>query len=256
MSYDSFGVDFQYDICVLGTESSGKTGLVINYVHDEYIPLYDTSEELYTKIIRKGGTYTEISILDCEHRDDTYSRSRRNQLLNCAGFILAYSITNSESFNELEDTIDRIREVRQIVPPIVVVGLDSDLEQERQVSYKEGESFANEIGAIKFVEASAKWNSEIDEVFEPLVSRLGRKGRRMLAYIVPPSRSPLKSPTLSLQEVDTEDTAAPAIPVESVKQQSVKSVKLPTNTQSETRKAQVEITQEERKAQSSCCVIV
>ncbi|XP_072014429.1 uncharacterized protein [Amphiura filiformis] len=53
-----------------------------------------------------------------------------------------------------------------------IVGNKSDLQQEREVSRQEVESFASATGAI-FVETSAKTGDNIDDIFEEIARRVG-----------------------------------------------------------------------------------
>ena len=52
------------------------------------------------------------------------------------------------------------------MPPIVVVGNKCDLENERNVTYEEGQELTKRLGETAvFLEASAKTNINVDEVF-------------------------------------------------------------------------------------------
>lgn len=164
-------VNQDYDICVLGAEGSGKSAFIMQYIYHRFMPDTDSQlEEIHTKVIRNGSNYNEITILDaCSHQDN-YASSRKRQLLNNSGMIFAYSITSVETFYAIQDLYERVSEYREDMPPVVVVGLKSDLESERIVSCEEGEAFANSIGAIGFFECTAALRVNVDEAFNPLVS--------------------------------------------------------------------------------------
>jgi GTPase SAR1 family protein len=74
--------------------------------------------------------------------------------------------------------LDEIK--RNAVPTIVIllVGNKCDLETEREVSYEEGEEFAQKNGLI-YVEASAKTSQNVEEAFKSsarAIYRLIKKG--------------------------------------------------------------------------------
>ena len=51
------------------------------------------------------------------------------------------------------------------MPPVVVVGNKCDLENERNVTYEEGQELTKKLGeTVFFFEASAKNNINVDEV--------------------------------------------------------------------------------------------
>ena len=72
--------------------------------------------------------------------------------------ILVYDITRKESFESLKSWVDKVNEIGD-KPIFAVVGNKLDLYQNRQVDKKEGENYANEIGAL-FCLTSAKNNIE------------------------------------------------------------------------------------------------
>lgn len=55
-----------------------------------------------------------------------------------------------------------------------MVGNKTDLETERKVTFEEGKAFADSLG-IKFVECSAKSNTNLDEVFMTLAENIKAK---------------------------------------------------------------------------------
>lgn len=163
-------VNQEYDICVLGPEGSGKSAVIMHYIYHRFIPDTDSElEGLYTKVIRDGSSYNEITILDTGSRLDNYASSRKKQLANSSAMMFAYSITDENSFYSIQDTFERVNRHRDTMPPCVLMGLKADMEEERKVSYEEGEAFAQEIGALEYFECSAALGVNIDEAFQPLV---------------------------------------------------------------------------------------
>lgn len=205
-SYDT--VNGEYDICVLGAEGSGKSAFIMQFIYNRFFGDTDSKlEDLYTKVVRTEGSYHEITILDTNSQQDIYASSRKKQLMNNQVMMFAYSIADDSSFYAIQDLYERISEFRGSMPPIMVVALKSDLEDERKVSYEEGKSFAESINAIGFLECSAALAVNVEEAFKPLVDLI-------LAIKNKPSVSDSKSFDVtsmqSLKEVLSSPSPTPA----------------------------------------------
>jgi GTPase KRas protein len=98
------------------------------------------------------------------------------------GFLLVYSVTDRNSFQELEsfvDTIQWVKETEQVKKvPIVLVGNKCDLVGLRQVPTEEGESYANKL-EVKFLECSAFTRQNVESAFFELV-RIIRQTRTVV----------------------------------------------------------------------------
>ena len=108
------------------------------------------------------------------------------------GFLLVYSITSRNSFEEISTFHQQILRVKdQDTFPVIVVANKCDLEYERQVgmngmfrsffttslpynneqSFQEGRDLAKHFGC-KFIETSAKQRINVDEAFSNLVREI------------------------------------------------------------------------------------
>ena len=61
----------------------------------------------------------------------------------------------------------------------LLVGNKVDLDKERKVSFEEGQALANKIGAVRFMETSAKTNLNVEEMFRELTMSICVKGGYM-----------------------------------------------------------------------------
>lgn len=81
--------------------------------------------------------------------------------------ILAYDITDSNSFNQLSVYVENLRSTQESAL-VVIVGTKYDLVEEnpemRQVSVSEARQFAESLNAA-FFETSARSNINVEEVF-------------------------------------------------------------------------------------------
>jgi GTPase KRas protein len=97
------------------------------------------------------------------------------------GFLLVYSITSRQSFEEITTFQQQILRVKdKDYFPMVVVGNKCDLEGEREVSRQEGEALAKSFGC-KFIETSAKSRINVDKAFFDIVREI-RRYNQMQGY--------------------------------------------------------------------------
>jgi len=100
----------------------------------------------------------------------------------CQAFVLVYSITSRSSFDDLtvsRDQIFRVKDTEKL--PMVLVGNNCELEDDRVVTKEQGSSLALEWG-IPFFEASAKKSINVDEVFLELAREIIRNDKRIEKY--------------------------------------------------------------------------
>lgn len=116
------------------------------------------------------------------------------------GFLLVYSITDRQSFEEIMTFQQQILRVKdKDYFPMIVVGNKCDLDGERQVSTQgtliftlhtkhatltdssEGQNLARQFGC-KFIETSAKSRINVDNAFYDIVREIRRYNKEMSSY--------------------------------------------------------------------------
>jgi Ras-related protein Rab-1A len=85
--------------------------------------------------------------------------------------IILYDITEQTSFDHINNWMIEIDKFAKQGVLRIIVGNKKDLESKRQVSTKDAESLADKYG-IKFMEVSAKDNTNIEALFLDIVKRL------------------------------------------------------------------------------------
>lgn len=119
-----------------------------------------------------------LDVLDTAGQEE-YSAMREQYMRTGEGFLLVYSITSKQSFEEIMTFQQQILRVKdKDYFPIIVVGNKCDLEGEREVSRQEGESLAKSFGC-RFIETSAKSRINVDNAFYNLVREIRRYNREM-----------------------------------------------------------------------------
>ncbi|EGW31617.1 uncharacterized protein SPAPADRAFT_67657 [Spathaspora passalidarum NRRL Y-27907] len=178
----------KYDICVLGQDHSGKSALILHYLYHTYIEDADTSmEQIYTKSIRHKNRHYDITILDSHYAGDMYSNSQKMQIMNTSTVVLVYSTENLDSFLSVQDCVSLLATLTTDLPAIAVIGTTVDNEFGRQVSYEDGQNFANSVQAISFHECSIVSGQGIQEAFETVVDKVVRKKASDSALVTPAS---------------------------------------------------------------------
>ncbi|OCL06398.1 ras-like protein 3 [Glonium stellatum] len=155
--------------------NTGKSQLSIQFIQSHFVDEYDpTIEESYRKQVVIDDQVALLDILDTAGQEE-YSAMREQYMRTSEGFLLVYSITSRQSFEE----------IAMDYWPIILVGNKCHLENERQVSKKEGQRLASSFGC-PFMEVSGRMRINIDEAFFEIVREIRR------FYELPP-----KAPTAS-----------------------------------------------------------
>ena len=136
-----------YKIVVLGGGSVGKSALTVRLVSNHFLAVYDpTVEESYRTQTTIDGEPAVLEIIDTAGQEE-YNAIKDAHIVKGQGFLLVFSLTSRQSFDELEDIHARIYHLKEKDPckddiPIVIAGNKCDLEAERCVALTEGEDLA------------------------------------------------------------------------------------------------------------------
>lgn len=165
-----------YKIVVLGAGGVGKSAITVQYVQDIFIESYDpTIEDSYCKKVVLDGRHCTMEILDTAGVEQ-FTAMRELYIRNGEGFVLVYSVNSESSLRELQELrqqVCRIKDNNNV--PMVLVGNKCDLENERQVQPRDGVALANQWGKVPFYETSAKFKTNIDQVFQDLLRQIIRR---------------------------------------------------------------------------------
>ncbi|KAI4096883.1 MAG: hypothetical protein LQ344_000683 [Seirophora lacunosa] len=122
-----------------------------------------------------------LDVLDTAGQEE-YSAMREQYMRTGEGFLLVYSITSRQSFEEILTFQQQILRVKdRDYFPIIIVGNKCDLDAERQVSRKEGEDLARSFGCA-FIETSAKSRINVENAFYNIVREIRRYNKEMSSY--------------------------------------------------------------------------
>lgn len=174
-----------YRVVVMGAARVGKTCIVSQFLHDQYLTDYhETVEELHRGEFVMDGTRIILDILDTSGAYQ-FPAMRKLAISTSDAFVLVFSVDCEKSFEEMKAMRDQILEERETCDlPIVIVGNKSDVEVKTRIIEKET---AEALVAVEwghgYVETSAKEKVNIEDIFKELVYQAKvQQFRRMPAF--------------------------------------------------------------------------
>ncbi|CAK7568523.1 MAG: RAS1 protein [Sporothrix epigloea] len=197
----------EYKLVVVGGGGVGKSCLTIQLIQSHFVDEYDpTIEDSYRKQCVIDDEVALLDVLDTAGQEE-YSAMREQYMRTGEGFLLVYSITSRQSFEEITTFQQQILRVKdKDYFPMVVVGNKCDLESEREVTRQEGEALARSFGC-KFIETSAKSRINVDQAFYDIVREIRRYNREMQGYSTGSGTSNVGGPSNKIEVSDNDAEA-------------------------------------------------
>ena len=169
----------EYKVTLLGAGGVGKSALTLRIISGQFTPTYNpTIEDYYRHDTNLDGVgQCIVEILDTAGTEQ-FASMRQLYISSGDAFALVYSIDNRDSFDEIREIYDQLREVKRADELLVVlVGNKCDLKSQRVVGTQEGIQAAHDMNKCPFLETSAKDGTNVEEFFNTLVSAVDRKAK-------------------------------------------------------------------------------
>ncbi|XP_052760448.1 GTP-binding protein Di-Ras2-like [Mya arenaria] len=161
-------------VVFLGAGGVGKSSILKRFLFNTYSDTYlETVEDLYSREYTFQGAEVIVDFLDTAGKL-VFPAMRRLSITTAHAFVLVYSVTEPETFEEVKRLWEEIKEVRSNYEdlPCVIVGNKVDLEDNRQVEKFDALNWVyNDENCGAFVEVSAKNGECIVEVFKLLMEK-------------------------------------------------------------------------------------
>ena len=160
-------IDFNYLLkyIIIGDSAVGKSNILTQYVYEKFSEEFQSTlgVEFAAKNAVIDNKIYRIQIWDTAGAENFRSITRAYYKNSVCAFIV-YDITKRETFENVQVWLDDIKNQCPQTVLLVLVGNKLDLENERQISYEEGESFAQKNN-MYFFETSAKTGVNIENLF-------------------------------------------------------------------------------------------
>jgi Ras-related protein Rab-1A len=177
MSHKSDNYDYLFKILLIGNSGVGKSSIVQMYSEKQFSEnfLSTIGVDFKVKTVTVDDKIVKMQIWDTAGQERF--RSITNSYYRGAhGIFIVYDVTNRKSFNDVH-TIWKQEVERHTLTKFMhsfLVGNKTDLYNSREVSYDEGQRYADEY-SMSFIEVSAKSNSFISDAFAEMAVKLKDK---------------------------------------------------------------------------------
>lgn len=157
--------DVLFKVVIFGDAGCGKTTLRERFITNVFVS--DSKKtigvDFETKVLEMDGLI--IKLLICDFAGEERFRFIFPQYLYGAmGGILMYDITDYSSFSHIADWLSVINGTTQRFP-IILLGAKSDLDDYREISFREGQRVAKMMDLKEFFECSSKTGENIRKSF-------------------------------------------------------------------------------------------
>ena len=167
--------DFLFKVLLIGDSGVGKTCILFRFSDDAFNTTFISTIgiDFKLKTIELDGKKIKLQIWDTagQERFHTITTSYYRGAL---GIILVYDVTNEKSFNNITKWLRAIQEHANPGVEKMLLGNKCDMEDKRVVSKERGQAVAIENG-IKFLETSAKQDTNIEDAFAELTRSILEK---------------------------------------------------------------------------------
>mmetsp|Transcript_1654 Transcript_1654/g.3560 ORF Transcript_1654/g.3560 Transcript_1654/m.3560 type:complete len:174 (-) Transcript_1654:36-557(-) len=157
-------------LVIFGGTGVGKTNIVTRYVHNTFN--FSTDETIGATCVSKTATINRnlVKLQIWDLAGQSRCRSLAPMYIRDAnGLLGVFDLTNKSSLDDIEAHSQIITHYRLEATPKVLVGNKSDLEHLRQVSFEEGQQFA-EAHRMLYVETSALSSTNIEQAINTLAT--------------------------------------------------------------------------------------
>ena len=164
--------DYLFKLIIIGDSGIGKSCLLNRFADDVYTDAYISTIGVDFKIrtIEVNGRVCKLQIWDTAGQE-RFRTIISSYYRGAHGIILAYDITNSESFTNLEMWLTEVQHYATDQVKIILVGTKSDLNEKRKVAFTDAQEFAAK-NRMEYIETSSKTTINVESAFLQLANEL------------------------------------------------------------------------------------
>ncbi|XP_063921725.1 ras-related protein M-Ras-like [Zophobas morio] len=143
-------------LVVVGDGGVGKSAITIQFFQRLFVTDYDpTIEDSYLQHVEVDGQCCILDVLDTAGQEE-FSAMREQYMRKGDGFLLVYSVTDKNSYENIVNFHTQILRVKdRDTYPMLLVANKVDLVHLRKITEEQGRELAHKLG-IPYIETSAK----------------------------------------------------------------------------------------------------
>lgn len=157
--------DYMFRFIIVGDIAVGKSCLLLQFSANEFKAVHEITigVEFSVKTMDIDNHSVKVQIWDTAG-EEAFQSITRSYYKGAIGALLVYDITRKDTFNHCKKWLNEVKDNARKDICIILVGNKNDLSDKREVSYEEGEMFAQE-NELLFIETSAKTAENVEECF-------------------------------------------------------------------------------------------
>ncbi|XP_051269239.1 rho-related GTP-binding protein RhoF [Dicentrarchus labrax] len=170
-------------IVIVGDGGCGKTSLLMVYAKGDFPEKYAPSVfEKYVTTISLGGKEIKLNLYDTAGQDD-YDRLRPLSYQEANLILVCFDVTNPTSYENV--LIKWHPEVKHFCrdTPVILIGCKTDLRKDKEcsrklkamnqapITYMQGEETRQQMNAELYLECSAKYQENVEDIFREATKR-------------------------------------------------------------------------------------
>lgn len=169
---DSFQTELKIKLLIIGESKVGKTCLINSYVTHTFNvnQLSTVGLDFRTKKLKIQDKQVNLSIYDTAGQE-RFRNLATGYMKSADGFLVCFDITSESTLEKANYWVESIRNTARKNVQMLIIGNKCDLEEEREVTFEQGEKFAADNNTI-YLETSSKQQIGVDKAFETLVTKI------------------------------------------------------------------------------------
>ena len=175
MSTPGINYDYLLKYIIIGDAAVGKSNLLLRFAQNDFKNEYQLTigVEFGAKNIDINNKKFRLQICDTAGQEN-YRSITWAYYKNSVCAILVYDISNRDSFDHISNWIEDCLAQSPKTVFMVLVGNKSDLNDNRKVSFQEGQDMARNNNMM-FFETSAKTGENVEKIFEDSAKEISNK---------------------------------------------------------------------------------
>ncbi|KAF8821942.1 Ras family protein [Cardiosporidium cionae] len=158
-------IDYIFKIIIIGNAGAGKSCLMHQFIESTFRKgsSQTIGVEFGSKLISLNGKQIKLQLWDTAGQE-RYRSVTRSYYRGAVGALVVYDVSNQETYNHMVNWLANARTLGRPDISIVIVGNKIDLKEERQITFLQGSTLAQE-NETAFMETSAFTGEGVEDVF-------------------------------------------------------------------------------------------